>query len=58
MDFYSSQRHKEITESQRHFITEAFKKNSKINGAEVRRLHKLRFPNESEMFGKKVQNLI
>jgi hypothetical protein len=32
-----SQRQKEITEAQRHFITDVFKKNPKVNGAEVRR---------------------
>lgn len=29
-----------------------------MNGAEVRRHYKSQFPNEPEMFGKKVQNLI
>lgn len=53
-----SQRQKEITEEQRQFITDEFLKNPKVNGAEVRRHYKFKFPNEPEMFGKKVQNLI
>jgi hypothetical protein len=53
-----SQRKKEITEDQRLFIAECYKSDSKINGAEVRRLYKLRYPHAEDMFGKKVQNLL
>jgi len=35
-----SQRQKDITDAQRHFITEAYLKNNRINGAEIRRLYK------------------
>lgn len=54
LEFYSASRQKEITEEQRQYISDEYKKNPLINGAEVRRSYKLKFPNQPEMFGKKV----
>lgn len=54
LDFFQLQQMKEITEAQRHFISQLFRKNPKVNGAEVRRIYRKTHPNEPDMFGKKV----
>lgn len=58
VDFMVNNKTKEITEEQRNFIASMYNQNNQINGSELRKAYRMLYPDEPDMFAKKVQNLL